>query len=65
MLNHVKGSVVFNCDGCSDFIVASSFDEGREEMKSQGWRTYRPGNGFKGEKSDDWQHRCSECKCNY
>jgi len=56
MLSNQNGEVVVNCDGedCSEFLSADSFDDARDLLKDEEWKTVKSDLG--------WQHFCRNCK---
>ena len=55
MIDRCYGDYYVTCDACGKELdgVFSDFDEARDSMKTNGWRTRRIG--------DDWFHYCPEC----
>lgn len=57
-VHQIKGSIVFECDGCGDNLDTSTLDfiEARTTIKEAEWNSRRD------DAANAWQHFCPRCK---
>lgn len=55
MIDRQGGKILVECDSCDEVLdtETADFEEAREAMKREGWRTRRLGG--------EWVHSCASC----